>query len=202
MSGKKNRVKEKRVQRLRVYYSYSSAVLIRAGDIELNPGPSQISTHNEIPVLVTARRAICKELTPSRTIENLIPIYHNVAQNRSLISTLPLILVLMNVRSIMSKSASFIEYVRDSDADLIALTETWLTVDDTAASLEIVPNGYKLINHPRVKCKGGRIALLHTDNFSVMNIKRVEESSFEISELSIKFEYLSFTIFDQPFSHG
>jgi exonuclease III len=108
----------------------------------------------------------------------------------------------MDVSSIKLKFAIFIEYVRDSDADLIALTETWLTVDDTAASLEIVPNGYKLINHPRVKCKGGRIALLHTDNFSVMNIKRVEESSFEISEQSIKFEYLSFTIFDQPFSHG
>lgn len=111
-----------------------------------------MSTH-EIPVLVTARRAICGELTPSRMIENLIPIS---VQNRSLISTdLPFTLSLMNVCSIKSKSASFIEYVSDSNADLIALTETWLTFDDTAACLEIVPNGYKLINHPRTRCKGG-----------------------------------------------
>ena len=53
------------MQRSRVYYSNSSAglrVLIRAGDTELNPGPLQMSTH-DIPVLVTARRGICKELT-------------------------------------------------------------------------------------------------------------------------------------------
>ena len=53
------------MQRSRVYYSNSSAglrELTRAGDIELNPGPLQMSTH-EIPVLVTARRGICKELT-------------------------------------------------------------------------------------------------------------------------------------------
>ena len=74
------------MQRPLVYYSNISAglrVLIGARDIELNPGPLHMSTH-EIPVLVTARRAVCKELTPSRTIKNLIPIS---VQNRSLIAT-------------------------------------------------------------------------------------------------------------------
>ena len=74
------------MQRPLVYYSNTSAglrVLIGARDIELNPGPLHMSTH-EIPVLVTALRAVCKELTPSRTIKNLIPIS---VQNRSLIAT-------------------------------------------------------------------------------------------------------------------
>ena len=75
------------MQRPLVYYSNISAglrVLIGARDVELNPGPLHMSTQ-EIPVLVTARRAVCnKELTASRTIENLIPIS---VQNRSLIAT-------------------------------------------------------------------------------------------------------------------
>ena len=109
----------------------------------------------------------------------------------------------MDVSSVKSKSASFIEYAHDSDADLIALTETWLTVDDTGASLEIVPNGYKLINHPQGKCKGGNIARLHRDNISVMNIKHVEKCSFAISELSTKFESFSMKlviIYHSPYS--
>ena len=43
--------------------------------------------------------------------------------------------------------------MRDSNADLNALTETWLTVDDTAASLAIISNGYELINHPQQSVK-------------------------------------------------
>ena len=103
------------------------------------------------------------------------------------------------------KSASFIEYVRDSNADLNVLTSTGLTVDDIAASLEIIPNGYKLINHTRTKLKGGGITLLHTDchSITVLNIKCVEESSFEISELIVKFESFSMKlviIYRPPYS--
>ena len=60
--------------------------------------------------------------------------------------------------------------MRDSNADLNALTETWLTVDDTAASLAIISNGYELINHLPTKRKGGGIALLDRDNITVLNI--------------------------------
>ena len=123
-----------------------------------------------------------------------------------MISTnLPHALSLINVRSIKTKSASFIEYVRDSNADLNVSTSTGLTVDDIAASLEIIPNGYKLINHTRTKLKGGGITLLHTDchSITVLNIKCVEESSFEISELIVKFESFSMKlviIYRPPYS--
>ena len=95
--------------------------------------------------------------------------------------------------------------MRDSNADLNVLTSTGLTVDDIAASLEIIPNGYKLIHHTRTKRKGGGITLLHTDchSITVLNIKCVEESSFEISELSVKPESFSMKlviIYRPPYS--
>ena len=44
---------------------------------------------------------------------------------------------LLNVRSIRNKSASFLEFVKDNNADLIAVTETWLRPEDTE-SLSLV----------------------------------------------------------------
>ena len=77
------------------------------------------------------------------------------------------------------------------NADLFALTETWLTTDDTAAKLEIIPSGYKLMNHPRIGRRGGGVALLHKDSISVATIKHSDNdslsSSFEFSELLVKF---------------
>ena len=38
---------------------------------------------------------------------------------------------LLNIKSIRNKSASFLEFVKDTYADLIAVTETWLRPEDT-----------------------------------------------------------------------
>ena len=48
-------------------------------------------------------------------------------------------LCLANVRSIKPKSAALLNYIISRKADLIAITETWLTPLDVAAKLEIVP---------------------------------------------------------------
>ncbi|CAH3179354.1 unnamed protein product [Porites evermanni] len=48
----------------------------------------------------------------------------------------------------MALAADFLELVSDYKADLFALSESWLTANDTAAKLEIIPSGYKLMNHP------------------------------------------------------
>ena len=37
----------------------------------------------------------------------------------------------LNIRSIRNKSASFLEFLKDNNADLIAVTETWLRPEDT-----------------------------------------------------------------------
>lgn len=42
----------------------------------------------------------------------------------------------------MALAADFLELVSDYKADLFARPESWLTADDTAAKLEIIPSGY------------------------------------------------------------
>ena len=89
----------------------------------------------------------------------------------------------------MALAADFLELVSDYKADLFALSESWLTANDTAAKLEIIPSGYKLMNHPRIRRRGGGVALLYKEFISVAIIKHSDNSSssFEFSELSVKF---------------
>ena len=66
---------------------------------------------------------------------------------------------LLNVRSIRNKLASFLEFVKDNNADLIAVTETWLKPEDTEGSISsITPPGYKFTHVPRNIKKGVELA--------------------------------------------
>ena len=79
-------------------------------------------------------------------------------------------------------------------ADLFALTETWLTADDTAAKLEIIPSGYKLMNHHHIGHRGGSFTLLYKETVSVSIIKYSDNKSFpsfEFFELQVKFGSLA-----------
>lgn len=89
----------------------------------------------------------------------------------------------------MALAADFLELVSDYKADLFALSESWLKADDTAAKLEIIPSGYKLMNHPRIRHRGGGVALVYKEFISVAMSKHSDNSSssFEFSELSVKF---------------
>ena len=56
---------------------------------------------------------------------------------------------LLNIRSIRNKSASFLEFVKDNNADFIAVTETWLRPEDTESFISsITPPGYKFTHVP------------------------------------------------------
>ena len=64
----------------------------------------------------------------------------------------------LNIRPIRNKSASFLEFVKDNNADLIAVTETWLRPEDTEGFISsITPPGYKFTHVPRNVKKGGRV---------------------------------------------
>ena len=77
-------------------------------------------------------------------------------------------------------------YVESCAADIITITETWLTTDDTAHRVEITPPGYKLLDQPRSGCVGGGTAMLLRDNINVNNVDVGERNSFEFSERIIK----------------
>ena len=66
---------------------------------------------------------------------------------------------LLNIRSIRNKSASFLEFIKDNNADFIAVTETFLRPEDTESFIStITPPGYKFIHVPRNVKKGAELA--------------------------------------------
>ena len=173
-----------------VYYSATAATfqlnrLALCGDINPNPGPCLNSNYKQ-------RVGTSRSPSTLRSRDNNNPtnVTFNPAYSPKTLSRLPLSLCLINVRSIKSKSAGFLELVSHYNADLFALTETWLTADDTPAKLEIFPSGYKLMNYPRIGRRGGGVALLHKDSTSVAAIKHSDNNSlssaFEFSELLVK----------------
>ena len=88
----------------------------------------------------------------------------------------------LNARSISNKSALFVDYVNECKADLVAITETWLSDNDSAVCYEITPAGYKLLHCPRCDRRGGGTALLFRDNINVSKLETVSRISFEPSE--------------------
>ena len=51
-------------------------------------------------------------------------------------------LCLLNARSVCNKADFLIDYVTDHDIDVMCITETWLTSDNTASVSAITPRGY------------------------------------------------------------
>ena len=56
---------------------------------------------------------------------------------------------LLNIQSFKNKPAAFYNYTCDCKADLNAITETWLTVNDNAVKAEIQLPAYKLVDFQR-----------------------------------------------------
>ena len=92
----------------------------------------------------------------------------------------------LNARSLKNKSANFVCYVESCAADVITITETWLTAEDTVHRVEITPPGYKLLDQPRSGRVGGGTAMLFRDNINVNKVDAGERNSFEFSEWIIK----------------
>ena len=90
-----------------------------------------------------------------------------------------------NVQSLRNKSASFVDFVYDSKADLVAVIETWLTDNDTANAALATPVGYKLGFQARQGRTGGGTALLYRENLNIHKIVGGEKSSFEYSEWTV-----------------
>ena len=94
-------------------------------------------------------------------------------------------LCLDNVRAIKSKFAALLHYFTTTRADLFPITETWLTPNDVAAKLEIMPLGYKFAHRCRAVTRCGGIGLLYKDSITVKKIEDGGKESFEFSEWKI-----------------
>ena len=97
-------------------------------------------------------------------------------------SVTPLTVCTLNAQSIANKSALFVNYINECKADLCAITETWLSDNDSAVCHEITPPSYKLFHCPRSDRRGGGTALLFGDNINVCKLESGSRNSFEFSE--------------------
>ena len=112
-------------------------------------------------------------------------------------------LCLLNARSVRNKSASICDYVIDCKADVFAVTETWLGLDDAAVCKEITPTGYRMFHSPRKERMGGGTALLYKENLYVRQLAYGEKSSFEFSEYlinAISQQFKLIIIYRPPYS--
>ena len=148
--------------------------LTTSGDVSPNPGPP-------ITSFTTNRRAVQHRSHYHSDRSHLVRI-NCVPDLHLRTSAAHLTMCTLNVRSIANKSAMFVDYINECKADLFAITETWLSDNDSAVCYEITPPGYKLFHCPRSDRRGGGTALLFRDNINVCKLESGSRISFEFSE--------------------
>ena len=74
---------------------------------------------------------------------------------------------LINIISLNANNFILSDNISDLDTDIIALTETWLTVD--TPTLSIIPKNYQLIHTPRINRIGGGIGILFKNTIKLIS---------------------------------
>ena len=96
-------------------------------------------------------------------------------------------LISLNARSVKNKSTSICDLMLSNNADILALTETWLgTSVDKPVISENTPNGYSIHQIVRNGKTGGGIAVIHKSNIEVKRSKHSQTfSHFELLECDV-----------------
>lgn len=163
-------VKIKRHKSPCTYYSNSVATLhlvLNVGDLvfKLNPGPD----NNYIASIVSQLNERYSRPRQQLTRNNLINVYCNDKSNANC-NKKQLVLCNFNARSVRNKTAEIFDYICESEADLLTITEHWLTSRDAAIRAELCPNGYKMFDHRRLDRRGGGTGLIYRESLNVENI--------------------------------
>ena len=103
---------------------------------------------------------------------------------------------LLNVRSIRNKSASFLEFVKNNNADLIAVTETWLRPEDTESFISsITPLGYKCTHVPQNIKKGGGVGFFIKEDLSYEQVSKTIIRLLKVSPFRLALRVLKMLYF-------
>lgn len=92
----------------------------------------------------------------------------------------PIRCALVNARSIVNKTFILKDYFTSQNLDLLFVTETWLSVGESAALSELLPLGCTYFNSPRTTGRGGGVAVILKENLSCKLLSRLSFSSFEL----------------------
>lgn len=136
-----------------------------------------------------------------RTNNINIPCNNNVQQNPKR----HLRLCSFNARSIKNKSTDFACYIPSTGADLIAITETWLTKDDMAHRAEITLPGFKFLDVTRDNRRGGGCALLFKNTIKAQQMDIQLFRSFEYGDWLLQYgsnKLRLLVVYRPPYSTG
>ena len=99
-----------------------------------------------------------------------------------------MVLCNVNARSVRNKTAVIFDYICERKVDLVAVTEHWLTANDSAVRAELCPVGYSILDHLRIDRHGGGTGLIYRDSLAVSkaNAGVSDLNSFEFSEWIVK----------------
>ena len=74
---------------------------------------------------------------------------------------------MVNARSVKNKVAEMRHYIVDNDADILIITESWLSSQDNVVINRLVPDGYQIKHQARENRRGGGVAILYKSTVSV-----------------------------------
>jgi exonuclease III len=102
----------------------------------------------------------------------------------------------LNCRSVKNKTLAIVDFIQSHNADLLAITETWLGSEiDKSVISDITPQGYGIHHVSRHGRKGGGVALVYNSNLEVKSIRNEDKwSNFELLECSVTHRNVEFTI--------
>ena len=157
--------------------------LLLIGDLvfKLNPGP----VGARIPTIASIRDGQRRYGTSTRNMCNLINMHSYRSTPHVDANFTPLSLCLLNARSVKNKTAELLDYLCDCEADLYAITETWLTDRDVSVRAELCPDGYNFMDHPWNGWQGGGTGLIYRDSLHVKKVDTGVKDSFEFSEWTV-----------------
>ena len=87
--------------------------------------------------------------------------------------------IYLNARSCRNKTLEINDLILEKNADLLFISETWLSKDDSVFTNEMLPNGYDILSHPRLSRSGGGVAIIYRASLKVITIPISSCSTFE-----------------------
>lgn len=194
----------KRHKRPCAYYSSTNASfhVPLMGDLvfKLNPGPVRSLDNGSCSIVSRQWQSDTTTVLPN-TGNPIVAIvsqraYQELRADRDLIEIRPsrmdirlqMLWCNLSARSVRNKIAQILDFIVDRKVYLVAITEHWLTANDSAVRAELCPDGYCIVDHPRLERCGGGTGLIYRDSFDVskVNAGASEHDCFEFSEWIVR----------------
>lgn len=154
----------KRYQQNKHLYSYLVCMLLLAGDIHLNPGPTQVEVaspdqeaRNVQTKPVGSNNVLHVKLQQRRDFFSIQTVNHAKILWNPRAKPTGLMGGHLNVRSIISKTDELDKLLSDSNLDFLCLSETWLTPNSPDSVYAI--SGYNVFRKDRQTGRGGGLLL-------------------------------------------